>query len=123
MDLKKVLQLLGLAAKAGKVASGEFSVKKAVQERKAFLVFVAEDASDRTKKLFHDKCGYYRIPVREIADKAALGAAIGRGERSSAACTDPHFADGLLQALDRATMQGTCEKAPVKSAARRQDRD
>lgn len=102
--LKKVLQLLGLAAKAGRIVSGEFSVKKAVQEQKAFLVVIAGDASDRTKKLFHDKCGYYKIPLREIADKETLGAAIGRQERSSAACMDPHFADGLLQAFEHAGM-------------------
>ena len=39
-----VLSMLGLAAKAGKIASGEFSVEKAVKSGKAFLVMIAEDA-------------------------------------------------------------------------------
>lgn len=46
----KVLSMLGLAAKAGKVASGEFSTEKEVKSGNACLVIVAEDASDNTKK-------------------------------------------------------------------------
>ena len=48
----KALAMLGMAAKAGKVVSGEFSVEKAVKEGKAWLVLVAEDASFNTKKSF-----------------------------------------------------------------------
>ena len=50
----KVLSMLGLAAKAGKVASGEFSTEKEVKSGNACLVIVAEDASDNTKKLFRN---------------------------------------------------------------------
>ena len=37
----KVLSLLGLATKAGKIASGEFSTEKSVKSGKGFLVLVA----------------------------------------------------------------------------------
>ncbi len=50
MPKDKVLSLLGIAQKAGRVVSGEFSVEKAVKEGKACLVLVAKDASDNTKK-------------------------------------------------------------------------
>ena len=56
----KILSLVGLAMKAGKVVSGEFSTEKAVKEGKASLVIVAEDASGNTKKLFLDKCDFIR---------------------------------------------------------------
>ena len=46
----KVLSLIGLAMKAGKVVSGEFSTEKAVKTGTAFLVVVAESASGNTKK-------------------------------------------------------------------------
>ena len=46
----KVLSLLGLATKAGKVASGEFSTEKSVKTGKGFLVLVADDASQNTRK-------------------------------------------------------------------------
>ena len=46
----KVISLLGLAERAGKIASGEFAAEKAVKTGKARLIIVAEDASDNTKK-------------------------------------------------------------------------
>ena len=38
MDNKRALSMIGLAQKAGKVASGEFSTEKAVKEHKAYMV-------------------------------------------------------------------------------------
>ena len=49
---QKILNLVGLATKAGKTASGEFSTEKAVKSGKAHLVIVSEEASDNTKKMF-----------------------------------------------------------------------
>lgn len=43
--------MIGLAQKAGKVASGEFSTEKAVKEHKAYMVIVADDSSDNTKRI------------------------------------------------------------------------
>ena len=39
---KKILNLIGLATKAGKAPSGEFSTEKAVKEGKAAMVIVSE---------------------------------------------------------------------------------
>ena len=41
-DRQKVLNLIGLATKAGKTASGEFMTEKSVKSGKAFLVIVSE---------------------------------------------------------------------------------
>ena len=46
--------MLGIAAKAGGVASGEFSTEKAVKDGRAWLVIVASDASENTQKHFRD---------------------------------------------------------------------
>ena len=46
----KVLSLVGLATKAGRTVSGEFSTEKAVKSGQAGLVIVSEEASDNTKK-------------------------------------------------------------------------
>ena len=59
----KVLSLLGLATKAGKIASGEFSTEKSVKSGKGFLVLVAADASENTKKKFRNMCEFYEVPV------------------------------------------------------------
>lgn len=50
MKSDNALKMLGLAAKAGKVASGEFMTENAVKSGGAALVIVAEDASENTKR-------------------------------------------------------------------------
>ena len=47
---QKILNMIGLAQKAGKVASGEFSTEKAVKTGKAYTVIVADDSSDNLRK-------------------------------------------------------------------------
>ena len=46
----KVLSMIGLAARAGALCSGEYAVEKAVKSRHGKLVIVAGNASDNTKK-------------------------------------------------------------------------
>ncbi|RZS92833.1 L7Ae/L30e/S12e/Gadd45 family ribosomal protein [Cuneatibacter caecimuris] len=95
----KALGLLGLAERAGKVASGEFSTEKMIRAGRARLVIVAETASDNTKKLFTDKCAYYKVPVVICFDKETLGRAIGKEMRASAAVLDEGFAQAVLKKL------------------------
>ena len=56
MKNSKVLSLIGLATKAGKTVSGEFSTEKSVKTGKGFLALVADDASENTKKKFRNMC-------------------------------------------------------------------
>ena len=48
MKQNKILSLVGLATKAGKTASGEFSTEKSVKEGKACLVIVSVESSENT---------------------------------------------------------------------------
>lgn len=91
----KRLNMLGIAMKAGKVVSGEDMTMESIKARRAYLVIIAADASDNTKKLFYDKCRYYRIPVTEYGTKSELGWAIGKAERSSVAIEDKGLAEVL----------------------------
>ena len=50
MKNNRVLSLIGLATKAGKTVSGEFSTEKSVKTGKGLLVIVAEDASEKYKE-------------------------------------------------------------------------
>lgn len=95
----KILTYIGLAQKAGKCASGEFSAEKAVKEGKAFLVIVAEDASDNTKKLFSDKCAYRDIPCHILFTKEELGRALGKQMRASAAICDEGLARAIIKLI------------------------
>ena len=96
---KKLLSFLGLAAKAGKVMSGEFQTETTVKSGAAYLVLVATDASDNTKKLFRDKCSFYKVPVYELGTKKELGNAIGKEYRASMAITDEGFAKAVQKKI------------------------
>ena len=91
----KVLSMLGIAAKSGNVASGEFSTEKAVKEGKARLVIVAEDASDNTKKKFRNMTDFYRVPMAVYADKESLGHFVGKEFRASLAVVN----EGLARSI------------------------
>lgn len=98
----RIYSLLGLAMKAGKVASGEFMTEKAVKSSMAYLVIVAEDASANTKKMFNDMCTFYHVPIAVYGTKEGLGAALGKELRASVAVTDEGFAKALKQRIDAA---------------------
>lgn len=97
----KVLSLLGLATKAGRVASGEFSTEKSVKTGKGFLVLVADDASQNTKKKFQNMCDFYEVPIYFIADKEELGRFCGKEFRASLAVQDENFAKAMLKELQK----------------------
>ena len=100
MKQNKVLSMLGLATKAGKISSGEFSTEKEIKTGYAALVIVAEDASDNTKKKFKNMCEFYEVPIYFYGDKDTLGHAMGKEFRASLAVTDPGFAKGIMKHLD-----------------------
>lgn len=100
MKQNKVLSLLGIAMRGRNLVSGEFQTEEAVKTGSAMLVIVAEDASANTRKLFHDKCSYYEVPVYEYGTKEALGRAIGKDMRSSLAVCDAGLADAIIKHLN-----------------------
>ena len=95
----RVLSMLGLAAKSGNVVSGEFSTEKAVKTGKAFLVIVADDSSDNTKKNFKNMCEFYKVPIYFFSNKEELGHAIGKEFRASLAVTDENLANAVIKKL------------------------
>lgn len=98
-ELKKVYNLIGIATKSRNTASGEFSTEKAVKEKKAAMVIVAEDASDNTKKMFINMCTYHNVPIYFLGDKDELGHAMGKEFRASLAVLDKGLADAIEKQL------------------------
>ena len=96
----KVLSLISLATKAGRCASGEFMTEGQTKSGRASLVVVAEDASDNTKKLFFNKCKYYKIPCFVYGSKQELGEATGNDSRASIAITDRGFSETINRLLE-----------------------
>ena len=95
----KALSMIGLAAKAGRVSSGETAVENAIKAYNAYLVIVACDASDNTKKKFDDMCKFRDIQIVHFASKEELGKVLGKEYRASIAITDENFAKGIKEKI------------------------
>jgi len=97
---QKVFNMIGLATKAGKTVSGEFSTEKAVKAGKARMVIVSEEASENTRKLFTNMCTYYKVPVYIFGKKGELGSAMGKEMRASLAILDAGLAGAVVKQMN-----------------------
>lgn len=95
----KVLSMLGLATRSRNVVSGGFATEQAVKSGKAYLVIIAEDASDNTRKKYSNMCEFYEVPCVYYSTKEVLGHAMGKEERTTLAVTDEGFADSIMKHL------------------------
>ena len=98
--MEKILSMIGLAHKAGRVEIGEEPVGSAARAKKARIILVAGDAaasSVRRAMGFANtgSCLCLVIP----ATKEQLGRALGRTSCAMAAVTDIGFANAFLKAL------------------------
>ncbi|EKK20219.1 ribosomal protein L7Ae family protein [Fructilactobacillus florum 8D] len=87
----KVVNLLGIARRAGKIISGEEIVLAGIKNGSVAFLFLASDAGLATAKKIQNKCQYYQIPSCTALSKAALSTAIGQ-QRTIVAVTDQGFA-------------------------------
>ena len=97
---KRVLNLIGLATKAGKTVSGEFSTERAVKSGKAYMVIVSEEASDNTRKKFANMCTYYQVPIWIFGKKDELGHSMGKELRASIAVLDEGFVKAMVKQMN-----------------------
>lgn len=112
---EKILQLLGLAARARKIITGEELTIREIRAGKAYLVIISEDASFNTMKKITDKCNTYNVEKHVFGTREMLGHAIGKESRVVLALTDAGFSSkmsGLLNESNRgwANDENTCTR-------------
>lgn len=96
----RILSVLGLAQRAGKIISGEFAVEKAIRSRKAAVLVLACDASDATRDKYISMTEYYRVRLyQSCLRKEDLGNSIGKAPRAAVAIVEAGFAQMLLRLL------------------------
>jgi ribosomal protein L7Ae-like RNA K-turn-binding protein len=106
LEQDKLLRLLGLAQRAGKIKSGNFAADESVKKGACCLLLVSSDTSEASKKKARNMCAYYDTPYREYSDKEALGHAIGKEMRSVVAIEDAGFAGKILAILESTESKG-----------------
>ena len=94
------LRLLGLARRAGAVAPGTESVRRAIRDGEALLILMARDASSVQLKKIGTTRDDGSIPRVTLGDRNTLGAAVGMSPLSAIAVTQASFADRLIAELE-----------------------
>lgn len=93
--MDKVLQMLGLCKKAGRIADGAFLAEKAIRDGRAVLIIVSNDASDNVKKKFDNASKYYKIDYMQYSTKEEIGKSLGLSPIAVCAVCDEGFKEAI----------------------------
>lgn len=106
INYQKLYGLIGLATKAGKTTAGSEACLEAIEKKEAKLILLAQDASDRTKKLFREKCEKFHMPIYEIVTIEELSKAIGRPNKAVLSVKEKGFAEAIKKMINGGEMIG-----------------
>lgn len=95
MNNKKILGLIGLAARARKVCFGADSVEFEMKKKKVHLVVMATNASERTKEKFKRLCEEHKVPIRIEGEIEILSKAIGKSNKAIIGIEDINLANEI----------------------------
>jgi len=101
--MSRLLGLVGLGYRGGRIAVGVDAVRKELQAGKCWCVVVAEDASPRAMEKVVRLASGKGVPIVPGPGAAAIGAQLGR---------PPVMAVGVR---DRALARGMVPQAPVRT--------
>lgn len=93
--------LLGLCQRAGKLVSGDLAAEQALRRRRADLVLLATDASERTRAKFIHLAAQAGTPCYSVGTREALGDAVGRAGRAVVIIQSRDFTKGMIGILER----------------------
>jgi ribosomal protein L7Ae-like RNA K-turn-binding protein len=94
-----LLNMLGLAARAGAVITGTERVREAARADSLHMVLVAGDASDNSRDKLLPLLDARRIAYAVVYDRTALGGAVGRAPLSALGITEKKLADRVVELL------------------------
>ena len=92
----RLLGMLGLCARAGRLITGEKACVQAVRGGSAFAVVLDGAASENAVKAVSRACETHGVPLVRTG-AYALGDAIGKPDRMAAAITDARMAARIIE--------------------------
>lgn len=96
---EKILSLLGLAQRAGKLITGEEQVVFAIQNKEAKLVFLSQDTGKHTTKKIATKTTIHKVALSTDMTSLELSQAIGKS-RKVVAVIDEGFAQKMRSMME-----------------------
>lgn len=97
---ENILNVLGLAYRARKLITGYDPVLRVIRNNKVNLVFIASDASDKTKDTFRKKCFFYNVPINFSFNCDELSNYLGKKLVKIAAICDKGFYDVINKLIE-----------------------
>jgi ribosomal protein L7Ae-like RNA K-turn-binding protein len=91
-SIRRLLELLGLAARAGAVVTGTDAVRRAVREGEISRVFLAADAAPGQVGKLTPLLEARQVPFHSLSTRNVLGGAVGRAPVSALGLTNRNFA-------------------------------
>ncbi len=102
----KILGLIGLSAKAGKICFGSDSVENEIKSRKVKLVIVAKDCSERTKQKFQRISNEAKVSIIITENIETLSKAIGKSNKAIIGIKDINLASQIQKIYDGGDLIG-----------------
>ena len=100
IDEKRLLGMLGIATKAGKITFGAESCKEAIMKNKIKLLLLAKDASERTKTKFEVLAHSKKVPVFEVSNIEEMSRAIGKKNKAVVGILDFNFSKAIIEIIN-----------------------
>ena len=97
MQGQNVFFAIGLAQKAGKLASGDYAVTNALKTGKVKLLLIAKDCAENSKEKLLYLCQLHKVKTLEVLDRTKLGMAVGKGQRTAVAVLNDNFVKMILK--------------------------
>lgn len=105
-----IYSFLGLAARAGRLVSGEAACERALKCGRVSLVIIAGDASRNTREKFSGMCSHRGIQIRFFGEKELLGKYTGKDIRAVIGVTERNFAKRLAEMIDSCSSESGGEQ-------------
>ncbi len=100
INYQKLYGLIGLATKASKLVAGTDACIESIENKSVKLILIAEDSSDRTKKIFKEKCNNFNIPIYEICKIEDLSKACGKTNKAVIGIKEKGFVESIIKIIN-----------------------
>lgn len=97
---QKICGLIGLATKAGKIVAGTDACLQEIEKRKINIIMLANNASERTKNHFKNKCKEANIQIYEGLSMEELSSCTGKSNKAVLGIKDKGFMQAIIKIIN-----------------------
>lgn len=100
INKSRIFGMLGLAAKAGKIAFGSEMCEEQIYKNKIKILIISVEASERTKNKFISLCESKKIPIINIGTIDEISKSVGKENKAVIGVKDINFKNAILKIIN-----------------------